>query len=440
MIPTHNSWALLLEPLYHVAIPTFGAVIFRRTFPQITQQGGLWDQSCKVYPQLHAVPNQSDLCWKFPSGARVKFAHLQHEKNIYDWMSSEIALVEFDELTHFTAQQFWYLLSRNRSLCGIKPYVRAGCNPDADSWVAELLAWWIDQQTGLPIRERAGKLRWFVRVNDQLAWADSADELRQRHPDIPPKSLSFIPARLHDNAALMAADPGYLANLMALPLVDRERLLAGNWKVRPASGLVFNCSWFRPVDAVPVEGVTWLRYWDKAGTQGGQGDWTAGVKMGRHYYGIWYIADVVRGRWSAHDRNCEIARTAQLDGSGCAVWLEQEPGSGGKESAEISVRELAGFNVHIERVTGDKLTRARPLAAQVEAGNVRLLRGQWNGAFLDELHAFPEGRFDDQVDAASGAFNKLAAMFTGAWEYKPDPRARSEVSRAPDGFWDHEQE
>lgn len=434
-----KSWALLLEALRNIANPGYGAVIFRRTYPQITQQGGLWDQSTKLYPLAGGLPNQSEVQWKFRSGARIKFAHLQHDKNVFDWQGSEIPLIEFDELTHFTEQQFWYLLSRNRSLCGVRPYIRASCNPDADSWVAKLLSWWIDQETGQPIAERAGVLRWFVRVNDQLVWADSAEELRAAHPDSPPKSLSFVPAKLSDNQALMRADPGYLASLLAMPLVERERLLGGNWKIRPSAGLVFNRAWFELVSAAPAQAVR-VRYWDKASTPGG-GDWSVGVKMARAPEGRYFVEDVVRGQWSSLERNRVVRDTAKLDGPNVAVWLEEEGGSGGKESAEISVRELAGFNVHTERVTGDKISRARALSAQCEAGNVKLVQNpgrDWISPFLDELHAFPTGAHDDQVDGASGAFNKLASLMLGPYtvgEAESERDGRSLLADAPEGVF-----
>lgn len=103
-----------------------------------------------------------------------------------------------------------------------------------------------------------------------------------------------------------------------------------------------------------------------------------------------------------------MRQTAQLDGADVPTWLEQEPGSSGKDSAAASVRNLAGFAVYAEPVTGDKVVRAGPFAAQVEAGNVKLIKGPWNAAYLDELCAFPTGAHDDQVDASSGAFTKIA--------------------------------
>jgi predicted phage terminase large subunit-like protein len=130
-----------------------------------------------------------------------------------------------------------------------------------------------------------------------------------------------------------------------------------------------------------------------------------------------------------------MRQTAALDGPEVAIWVEQEPGSGGKESAEISVRELAGFAVHIERVTGDKQTRALPFAAQCEAGNVRLVRGPWLAAFIDELTSFPAGKRDDQVDAASGAFNKLTLGAVEPWEVLEDADNRSMIDSAPPGVF-----
>ncbi len=179
----------------------------------------------------------------------------------------------------------------------------------------------------------------------------------------------------------------------------------------PVGGGLFQPGWFSsPVDAVPIRSVS-IRYWDKAGTQGA-GAYTAGVLMARSPEGMYFVVDVVRGQWSAGERERRMRQTAEQDGPQVAIWIEQEPGSGGKESAQNSLLNLAGWNARAEPVTGDKVSRARPFAAQAEATNVRLVRDtpsrRWNAAFLDELGVFPTGTFKDQVDAASGAFNKLA--------------------------------
>lgn len=179
----------------------------------------------------------------------------------------------------------------------------------------------------------------------------------------------------------------------------------------PAEGGMFKRSWFEIVDALPAGDMTWVRWWDKAGTAKA-GDYSAGVLMASNGSGTYYVADVQRGQWSIDERNRIMRQMAAIDaertGNATAIWTEQEPGSGGKESAEATVKLLIGYPIRTETSTGSKEVRAQPFAAQCEAGNVKLLRGAWNMVYLDELTSFPFGSNDDQVDASSGAFNKLA--------------------------------
>lgn len=149
-----------------------------------------------------------------------------------------------------------------------------------------------------------------------------------------------------------------------------------------------------------------IRYWDKAGTKDG-GAWTAGVRMAALSDGRYLIEDVKRKQLSAFDREALIKQTATDDGRDVIIGTEQEPGSGGKESAERTIAMLAGYQVFKDRVTGDKETRAEPYAAQVQGGTVLMLAGAWNKQFLDEHEFFPNGPYKDQVDAAGGAFAKL---------------------------------
>lgn len=186
---------------------------------------------------------------------------------------------------------------------------------------------------------------------------------------------------------------------------------AGQLQQRPAplEGGIFKRQWFDIVSAAPATARR-VRYWDKAGSQAA-GDYTAGVLIARDGDGVYYVEDVVRGQWTALARERIIRQTAELDRANrghVTTYVEQEPGSGGKESAEATIRNLAGFDVRAERVTGDKVTRAQPLSAQCEGRNVKLVRGAWTATFIDELTMFPNGAHDDQVDAAAGAFSKLA--------------------------------
>lgn len=151
-----------------------------------------------------------------------------------------------------------------------------------------------------------------------------------------------------------------------------------------------------------------IRYWDKASSDE-SGTYTAGVKMSQLKDRSFLIHDVVRGQWSADVRERMIRKTAENDTKVVQIYMEQEPGSGGKESVEASIKNLIGFAAYADRPTGDKVFRADPFSVQVNISNVSLLRGDWIQAFKDELEIFPFGTYKDQVDAASAAFNILAA-------------------------------
>lgn len=240
-----KTWLLCAEPLRRMHNPGYRAVIFRRTYPQIMGGGGLWEEANGLYRPAGAKMREgSDLDATFKSGANVRFRQLQHENTKFEYQGHQYCNISFDELTHFTETQFFYLLSRNRSACGIKPYIRATCNPDAGSWVARFIEWWIGED-GYPIPERTGKLRYFVRLDDDsLEWADTPQELHNAHPHIPITdilSVTFIPAKLEDNQILLQKDPGYKAKLMSMPRVERMRLLGGNWRI--SEGSIIDLEW-----------------------------------------------------------------------------------------------------------------------------------------------------------------------------------------------------
>lgn len=173
----------------------------------------------------------------------------------------------------------------------------------------------------------------------------------------------------------------------------------------PKEGYFFNVTQLQIVDAAPAEGRR-CRMTDKAGTPGG-GDYSASVRMNKATDGYFYIEDVWRAQLDTATRDKKIRQTAELDGKSVHQKGEQEPGSGGLESAQNFIRLLAGFPVSTERSTTNKEVRADPFSSQVNAGNVKLVRGEWNKDFIEELRQFPFGKHDDQVDGASGAFNHL---------------------------------
>ena len=420
-----KTYGLLLEPLRHINKAGYGATIFRKNATQISIDGGLLDESAAIYGNIKGAVFKASPKphWSFNGKARVSFMHIDGDRDVTKWQGSQICTIGFDELTHFSEFVFFYMLSRNRSTCGVKPYVRATCNPDVDSWVADFIRWWIDPNTGYAIPERSGKIRYFFRSDGNLTWGDSVEELSETcagmsefSPELC-KSVTFIASSIHDNKELLRIDPGYLANLYGLTIVEKERLLKGNWKIRPAAGLYFKREQTRIVKEIPDKIVAIGRAWDLAATEitaeNKTPDRTAGCLMARMRNGQYIILDAKRMAFSASAVRQLVKSTAVTDKAvfGCRrVSIPQDPGQAGKEQSESYRRELAGFTVESKPVSGDKIRRAEPFAAQWQVGNVLLLEGEWNDVFMDELEGFPDALHDDQVDAASDAFSMVARM------------------------------
>lgn len=444
-----KSWALLYEPLRHVNNPEFGAVIFRSSMTQIKEQGGLWDASLKLYslfPRSRPIKSPKPY-WKFPSGAKVSFRQISRDEDVYDWQGTEIALIEFDELTHFSRFQFFYMLSRNRSMCGVDPYVRASCNPDADSWVAGFISWWINQETGYAIQERSGKIRYMALINEEIVWGDTPEEVIKHAEEADydveitmddVKSVSFVASNVYDNEILLKTNPAYLSNLKAQSVVERERLLYGNWKIKAARGLFFPRSALPELlESVPNDVTKWVRGWDLAATdtdEGGDPAYTASVLIGKRKNGRYVIADATNHRYKADKVRALVKQTAVADKAKykrVRIRMSIDPGQAGKEQSQSYIRMLAGFSISTVRETGTKEARAEPFAAQWQAGNVDVLAGPWTETLLGQYESFPESKFKDLVDAGSNAFNELEMMNAGS----PPPAENATATLSKESYW-----
>jgi predicted phage terminase large subunit-like protein len=416
-----KSYACLLEPTFHLKNPRFECVIFRRFHRQIMAPGGLYKRSLEIYPELGGTFNKSSLTWTFPSGATVRFAYMQYEDDVESWKGAEIPLIEVDEVTEMSEYAFFYLLSRNRSLCGITPYMRAFTNPDADSWVKVILAPWVDDT--FPDQAEPGEIRWFIRVNDVIEWVDAST------PNA--ISVTFYPASLYDNKLLMEQDPGYEAGLDALPEVEKRRLKYGDWNVRP-SGDKFKREWFPVIEELPGDIERLCRFWDKAATKNknkakmrGGPDYTAGVLVARRKLGAFPRYIILDAIWKQLDPGGVeelIRNTAAQDGVSTVVRWEQEPGASGvSDTFNFVTKVLEGYDAAGTPATGSKEVRANTVSAQAKVGNVALLRGWWNAGFLNFLVAFPDPTIhDDVVDALSGSFNELFVKPDGPLMWSPD--------------------
>ncbi len=393
-----KSDALLGGALRYVHEPRYTAIIFRRTFPELER--GVIERSRTVIPAAfpRATYNEQKKVWRFPSGARLIFAHLEYEHSVFDHQGAEYQYIGFDELTHFTRKQYLYLLSRGRSASGIPIRIRAGTNPGGEghAWVMERWAPWLDPAS--TEKAEAGQSLWYVADEDGERYVERSTEGA--------RARLFVPALARDNPAINA---DYAATLNALDAVTRAQLRDGNWLIKPAAGLLFKRAWFPVLDTAP-RAKRKVRRWDFAATEAKPGrdpDWTVGALWSVDEAGQFTVEDVVRLRGTPLEVEKTVLATAQQDGRSIAIRIPQDPGAAGVTVADNFVRLLAGYDVRAERETGSKVERAKPASAQAERGNVRLVRGPWNAAWLAEHEAFPDGDHDDQVDTTSGAVAEL---------------------------------
>lgn len=414
-----TEW-LLKVVARHYDVKNYVAKIFRRTYPQISGGGGMWDRTHDIYPYLGGKANHGDLIYTFPQyRSSIGFSHLQHEKDKLSHQGKEYACIALDEANQFTWAQIWYLYSRNRSTCGVRPTMYWTFNPDPDHEIKGFIRWWLDAEGRFPDLSKAGVVRWFVRdqsgavlwhdENTEAFWQFIKDMRANADPTFKPTSFAFIPASIDDNPALLEKDPGYKSRLMSLPLVERQQLLYGDWLIRPAAGLYFKPEWWQHAHRAP-ELVRLCRAWDLAGSK--TGDYTAGVLMGITADKSCYIIDLKHFKGTPNQVRQTVLATAQADaeqwGKRVSIRLPQDPGQAGVDQKDSYAKMLSGHRVKFVRPTGSKIARAEPFSAQVEAGTVFLLPGPWQAAMLAETEQFPDGANDDIIDALSDAYNELA--------------------------------
>ena len=226
--------------------------------------------------------------------------------------------------------------------------------------------------------------------------------------------MTFIASNIYDNKILLERNPSYLANLHGLGIVEKERLLRGNWKIRPAAGFYFKRSKVgEMLNAVPTDVVRWVRAWDLAATipsENKESACTAGVLMGKRKDGRTVIADVINVRENSADVRRLIRNTAVSDNAlygNVTVRLPQDPGQAGKDQVQSFVRLLGGFHVITMPETGDKITRAEPFSSQWLAGNVDVMTAEWNDEYFRQLENFPVMALKDMVDASANAYAEL---------------------------------
>lgn len=409
-----KSDALLMAALQFVDVPGYAAILFRRTFTDLSLPGGLLERAEGWLRGTDARWAGLTHSWVFPSGASLSFGYLATEADKYRYKSAEFQFVGFDEGTQFSESQYRYLFSRLRRPSGLTDAdplakvplrMRMASNPGdrGHAWVKARF---------IP-RHRVAETGDFVGLVEAERAQERGEAIETIYPldDQTGRRRIFIRAKLSDNPHL--DQDSYRENLRRLDPLEAARLEAGDWDVSEG-GKMFDRTKVKIIAEAPKTVRRWCRAWDFAATEADEGDdpdYTVGTKIGVDVDGRIIVADVIRGRWGPHAVETLVVGTAELDGRReCMVRLEQEPGSSGKAVAKrYVVQLLRGYDAKARTSTGPKPVRATNFAAQWEAGNVYLVRGAWNASYLDEHDAFPtvaEGVHDDQVDSSVLGFEE----------------------------------
>lgn len=377
-----KSDALLMAALQWVHVPGYAAIIFRRTFKDLSlpealiPRSHLWLGPTDAVWHEEATREWTAKTWSFPSGATVSFGYLESDADAERYQSSAYQCICFDEATHFTENQATFVMSRLRRpqrgpLQAVPLRIRLASNPGGRGH----------------------------------------DWIKARYVDPGNPNYPFIPARLDDNKHLDRAT--YIKTLSKLPRVTRLRLLRGDWDARELGGY-FERDWFRMITPEELPKRRWrVRYWDLAGTEKKQQrqkkddpDFCCGTLASVDLEKRGYVEDVRRRRGTPLEIERFIARTAQQDGKGVVIVIEQEPGASGIAIVSHYRRDvLPGFAVVAHPKRESKLDAWTVYSADAEAGSIACVRAPWNAPYFDEIEAAPHVEHDDQTDASAGAYN-----------------------------------
>ena len=404
-----KSIALLIAAAQYVDIPSYNAIIFRKSYQELSKGDGLIPVSMEWFGRWEDEGVRWDdklKQWEFPSGAILGFGHLESEKDKYSYIGQSYQFIGFDELTQQPQDTYSFLFSRlvrnkKQEALNIPLRVRCTTNPNGEhvEWVYNRF---VNKRTRPAIR------------NEIIELALAAGMKRE---DITPEYIRyrmpiFVPSLARDNPYLDRAS--YVDSLNKMDPVTRAQLAEGNWEIR-AMGNMFSRKWFErvPYAKIPVPDLKKVRYWDMAASL--DGDATASCHLGYDKNsGLFYILDMKLLRKSPRDIEKEVYMSAFDDGPQTAIYMEREPGSGGIHNIDHYKRKVIppGWRFYEDRVSGDKEARARPVSAAAEKGLIKIAwtgkTDMWFSEAMDQLETFPESEHDDAVDALSGAFNMLS--------------------------------
>ena len=387
-----KSVALLMAALQYNDVPGYHALLLRPSLSELQLAGGLIELAHDWLGTTKAHWSGDTKTWRFPGraktgtgGSSIQFGYLADAGDVRRYAGSSYSLIGFDELTRFDEHHYRLMHRALRQSINDTPL---GAARDGTTLAK------------VPVRLRA--------TSNPGGPGHQWVKNRFVDPTTRHAGAVYLPSRLADNPHLDHST--YIDTLGQLPTAERHRLLYGDWDI-PDDGELFQRDWFHLIEPhqLPTSKIGAVRYWDLAATEPGPAnpdpDWTVGLLLTHHRpTGSFYIADIVRERKAPGAIERLVADTAKRDGRSVKIVIEEEPGAAGKAATDRYKRHvLKSFHVRSHRPTGDKTTRAWPVAAAAENGLIHLSNNRHTQAFLDELSAFPHGRHDDLVDALAGA-------------------------------------
>lgn len=443
-IVTHNTYNGLLKFLRWVDDPHFRGIVIRKNSSTIMRSGGIFDSSKGLYKAFDSGVKINHKAQKFtwPSGAEIAYTHLETDEQAEQMRGSEFSHALLDEATELKEDHVLVILSRLRSKAKMTPCMGITCNPSPTSFLRKWIDWWLlpegHEFAGRPDPEKDGVVRYFLRIENEMIWADTKEELfeRYKNPDLPdddptqpdPISFTFISANIFDNPPLLKSNPNYLAMLKGLKRVKQERDLWGNWNVREEISGFWQSEWCEEILHVDEKNILKrVRAWDIAGSKKSETnpnpDYTASVLMALTKDGRYIVEDVFRFRGTFHEVYKKILDTAKADGSKVQVLVPQDAGAAGLNAAKGLQQFLAeqGVASRTVKTSKSKLDRFRPFAACCESGAVDIVKNcasdlenkiyNDNSFFYSELENFVDknrNQKDDMWDCCGDAFTYLA--------------------------------
>lgn len=440
-----KTYTGLLKHLKHVGNPHYRGVVIRKTSATLMKSGMIFDEARGLFKAFEPKVRIGTKAQKFvfPSGAEISFTHLATDDDAEAMRGAQYSFAMCDEATELQEAHVLRVLSRIRSKAGIKGQLVLTCNPNPSSFLRDWIDWWLipkgQLHAGRVDPEKDCKVRWFLRINNQMLWGDSKEELIERYgnPELPedhdlqvkPISMQMISASIYDNPRMIAGNPEYLANLLSLKEIAKERDLWGNWDVREEAAGYFKREWCEEIHSPPptFDFEKIVRAYDFAGTLPSDAspktDYFASVKMGKLKNGEYVVLEVTRtkiryGDWPAH-----ILDNAKRDGSRVDVVFPIDPNAASKGATQELVKlcAIGCGRITTTRALSNKLDRFRPFSTMAQNGLVKVVKccatDLWNKIendnefFYSELEGFDGGRkgWDDMVDCCSDAFMYLAS-------------------------------